>query len=1512
MLLIVALVTISFGWSFTNPLSFFSTKHKQTEKEAVFTSPTQVPFKNETFANQFSTLNLQRSFSKVRKMANIDITRLYYNDESIDQSGTVTVDYLKIVQDTYQTGRVKIADFVPLNKTASTTDQSFYVQRLFSYIRDLKTTQPLNRYERDCDIVYRARNTFIYGLYGYSVFSYANTDIAPSITGLVANGPSRIEFINVPPSETDDFFTNRTINKECSNQDYEDFFLSYALQSAGIYDTKCQSNEQVPSDGTKCHDGTDPISLLKGYQVGYFANLDEYAVKDLLIRFGAVYIYHYGLIVGWNGNNLISIYDRTEYDTFMSHPIQSIPIDGFVIFNKDKTYQNMEQCKSDTIPEDGCLCNAQYHPATCTCPPNPEDLKDLSTSLCQCLQYDDQREKCIICKDNSEIEQGSCKCGDNEHQPVGCICDKYGYDPNGCVCADQYDYYCVCNGEDDPKDCYQYCETGQFPSNDRCLCAIDDNTCKAGPQKCTDGTDQQPLPLGCNPGACIDKDQEYPCLCTGNKDIDRVDCLCVDNSIIKPGTCTCGNHLHHPYGCICANNTDWSCMCNDRNDNPQNCSTFCEIDEFPDKDNCYCREDDYVCKTGPNPCTGGTYDDPTPSGCNISQCIKKDQKYPCTCTGDKQVDRDDCYCKERSYEPASPGTCLCNNKYDHHPDGCVCADQYDYNCMCNDRDDNPYDCISYCTEGQFPDSDYCFCKPSDTVCNAGRQICTDGNESLPLPPGCKPGACKYKDQTYPCTCTGDKLIDREDCQCLGSYYDDDVDPGTCTCGDFYVNHPSGCACSGPDDYNCVCSYEDDPYYCLTICKEGEFPKNGDCLCAFDNDICNAGPKKCSGGTDQQPQPPGCEPDFCISPDQEYPCICTGEKDNDREKCQCSGFYNDVVDPGSCVCGEWPYHPNGCVCKDSEDYGCICNGEDDPYSCYPFCQVGEFPGKDYCYCREDDDVCNEGPKTCTGGPFDDPTPSGCNPGPCKDKDQEYPCTCTGDKEIDREDCQCSANSWENVNPGSCRCGNLKVNHPGGCTCSGPDDIGCVCSGDDDPFDCYLQCSEGQLPNYDYCFCGIDDYECIEGLKLCTEQSHPYRCECPYVPDDVANIPKRRCSCVYQDQREECQIGTIYYTVGEIDDNRVLELDYDKYDYYYQMPVDFAKITDFKPYKEGISASDSSFLSISKEDFEKLKLTKALTQDEINCEMVEQTREFYSSLGIIAKVMNDADIAPSVTYMVAVGPNKVTFINVPEEDKKFFKDIEISQSCFDENLYISLQIGLQITGISDSTCFPNTGIPSDITKCADGETSPEVYLQDYSVGGFEYADVQTVKQMLIRFGMVYSYDYGIILGWENNNWIVAEQESDTSYTWKTHTINEMNYEGSIFIKVEDKQPPVDCSDLSDKTKEECKCVDNDPRDECTVTVCKDPTTAPDEGCICTETNYPYKCICPKEPESLIKIPTDRCPCIDNDQRDQCKVTVCKDPTTAPDEGCICTETNYPYKCICPKEPESLIKIPTDRCP
>ncbi|KAA6363792.1 MAG: hypothetical protein EZS28_040680 [Streblomastix strix] len=315
---------------------------------------------------------------------------------------------------------------------------------------------------------------------------------------------------------------------------------------------------------------------------------------------------------------------------------------------------------------------------------------------------------------------------------------------------------------------------------------------------------------------------------------------------------------------------------------------------------------------------------------------------------------------------------------------------------------------------------------------------------------------------------------------------------------------------------------------------------------------------------------------------------------------CEGDWQIPVDPGSCTCSlDWDYHPTGCVCAGPYDQDCVCNGEDDPYYCYTICDEGEYPEYDECLCALDDQTCIAGPQPCTGGTDDASIPPKCKPVLCVDKDQKYPCICTGDQLLDRSECICSVNSWEYIIPGSCACGQYPF-HPTGCLCADPDDYDCYCS-DKYSQHCYTICNEGQYPQYDKCLCAVDDNECNDGPQQCTEQYHPRRCNCPHEADDLINIPKRRCGCVEDDQRDECQKDSIFYLVGTYDDNHVVEIDYNKLDYQLEKPVDFAKVTDFQPYKEGISASDSSFLSVSKEGLEKLKVAKALTEDEINCKI-----------------------------------------------------------------------------------------------------------------------------------------------------------------------------------------------------------------------------------------------------------------------------------------------------------------------
>ncbi|KAA6356471.1 MAG: hypothetical protein EZS28_048002, partial [Streblomastix strix] len=49
------------------------------------------------------------------------------------------------------------------------------------------------------------------------------------------------------------------------------------------------------------------------------------------------------------------------------------------------------QCKSQTIPAQGCICTSSYHPDKCICPSNTQDLNGIPKSNCACINSEDPR-----------------------------------------------------------------------------------------------------------------------------------------------------------------------------------------------------------------------------------------------------------------------------------------------------------------------------------------------------------------------------------------------------------------------------------------------------------------------------------------------------------------------------------------------------------------------------------------------------------------------------------------------------------------------------------------------------------------------------------------------------------------------------------------------------------------------------------------------------------------------------------------------------------------------------------------------------------------------------------------------------------------------------------------------------------------------------------------------------------------------------------------------------------------
>ncbi|KAA6309931.1 MAG: hypothetical protein EZS28_056409, partial [Streblomastix strix] len=96
-----------------------------------------------------------------------------------------------------------------------------------------------------------------------------------------------------------------------------------------------------------------------------------------------------------------------------------------------------------------------------------------------------------------------------------------------------------------------------------------------------------------------------------------------------------------------------------------------------------------------------------------------------------------------------------------------------------------------------------------------------------------------------------------------------------------------------------------------------------------------------------------------------------------------------------------------------------------------------------------------------------------------------------------------------------------------------------------------------------------------------------------------------------------------------------------------------------------------------------------------------------------------------------------------------------------------------------------------------------------------------------------------------------------------------------------------------EEDIDCITNNPLPN--PELCKSQTI-PAQGCICTSSYHPDKCICPSNTQDLNGIPSSQCACEANDPRSECAATQCKSQTI-PAQGCICTSSYHPDKCICP---------------
>ncbi|KAA6384678.1 MAG: hypothetical protein EZS28_019794, partial [Streblomastix strix] len=231
----------------------------------------------------------------------------------------------------------------------------------------------------------------------------------------------------------------------------------------------------------------------------------------------------------------------------------------------------------------------------------------------------------------------------------------------------------------------------------------------------------------------------------------------------------------------------------------------------------------------------------------------------------------------------------------------------------------------------------------------------------------------------------------------------------------------------------------------------------------------------------------------------------------------------------------------------------------------------------------------------------------------------------------------------------------------------------------------------------------------------------------------------------------------------------------------IPFSYKKISDYKVLAGG-KTSKASFSAVAKdkEEFDKLSTSKALNTTELGCDAVglSHLSGIYGYIGYAVKAYGK-DIAPSITQLLKDSPPKVTMKWPKEEGQDFDEVLSIGKTCTDGEAYY-FNWALKKSGVVDSACIPNSGIPTDTSKCAGEAGKFQPQLKGYVQGTIHEANTVRIKDALIHFGVVNvnegAVQRDLLIGWDGSDWIAARELVDSeqrglfSYAYVKVPINE----------------------------------------------------------------------------------------------------------------------------------------------
>ncbi|KAA6363042.1 MAG: hypothetical protein EZS28_041431, partial [Streblomastix strix] len=501
----------------------------------------------------------------------------------------------------------------------------------------------------------------------------------------------------------------------------------------------------------------------------------------------------------------------------------------------------------------GCICTTAFHPPGCTCPTGLEELQVLEISMCPCVEKD-KRNLCPANCTSSNYYSNDCLCNSEDQS----------YDLQVCRKAK------ICSSQNVPEGCTPTCQAGQFPETHNCVCAGSDTVCQQGRQPCTGQSYPDLIPLGCYEVGCS-ASQPQDCICVPGS--DQTGCSCSKESY--PQSCSCGNlqnvdlstdqcyalkvctQIGWPPGCTdyCTYDSDLtvlkdSCFCNGFDHSPTGClcPSYDLLDEQTPTDRCpclpsgdpragsqivgaqcpaYCQFANYPpnCICDPRadnpypyqeclaskPCTGGTFTDPTPTGCTPVAC-ESDQEFACICTSLNSPLGCTPNCTTGSNPSLIP--CMCTTA--HYPPDCTCpttADELEGipvdQCPCLPSGDPRADgdtCPAYCVQGSLT-----------LDCQCDTKSVSYSPETCLIDKLCNYDLVHQSEDVCPCVDNDPRA--GKACPVTENCKFQYLEPNMKGCFCYGQYQQNGCTCTSTDHpLSCVCDQHEDARYDLASCR----------------------------------------------------------------------------------------------------------------------------------------------------------------------------------------------------------------------------------------------------------------------------------------------------------------------------------------------------------------------------------------------------------------------------------------------------------------------------------------------------------------------------------------------------------------------------------------------------------------------------------------------------------------------------------------------------------------------